>query len=460
MYVSTPHPSPLTPHLVVRSAGTCWISLLFLLLPLAAQAGPQIEQWQTQNGARVYFVAAPELPMVDVRVVFDAGSARDGGKPGLAALTSGLLDDGAKTADGELNADQIAERFADLGAQFGTGADRDTASVSLRSLTKPELLQPALQAVAAILTQPGFPQAGFEREQSRVLTQLQAQEQSPGEIAGKAFFKAVYGEHPYATQALGNPDSIKQLTRDDLIAFHNSYYVARNAVVAIVGAVTRKEAEAIAETLAGKLPEGETAPALPKVADLKSAQTVQIPYSSAQTHILAGQPGISRNDPDYFPLVVGNHILGGNGLVARLAEEIREKRGLSYSTYSYFQPLREPGPYTLGLQTRNEQTGEALTVLRDTLKNYVERGPTAAELKAAKQNITGGFALRIDSNANLLDYLALIGFYQLPLDYLDSYNRKVEQVTLEQIRDAFKRRVKPEQMVTVIVGGGAQANQN
>ncbi len=437
-----------------------WIGAILFALCSVAQAGPRIEQWQTQNGARVYFVAAPELPMVDMRVVFDAGSARDGGKPGLAALTNGLLDDGAKTADGELNADQIAERFADLGAQFGTGVDRDMASISLRSLTKPELLQPALQTTAALLTQPAFPQNGFEREQSRVLTNLQAQEQSPGEIAGKTFFKAVYGEHPYATQALGNPDSIKQLTRDDLITHHNRYYVARNAVVAIVGAVTRKEAEAIAETLVGKLPEGEAAPKLPKVHDLDAGRTIEIPHPSAQTHILVGQPGISRDDPDYFPLVVGNHILGGNGLVARLAEEIREKRGLSYSTYSYFQPMREPGPYTLGLQTRNEQTQAALKVLRDTLKNYVENGPTPAELKAAKQNITGGFALRIDSNANLLDYLALIGYYNLPLDYLDSYNRKVEQVTLEQIRDAFKRRVKPEQMVTVIVGGGAQATQN
>ncbi|MEO6696946.1 MAG: pitrilysin family protein, partial [Gammaproteobacteria bacterium] len=241
---------------------------------------------------------------------------------------------------------------------------------------------------------------------------------------------------------------------------HQHYYVARNAVIAIVGAVTRKEAETLAETLVGKLPEGEAAAELPQVQNLDAGRTIEIAHPSAQTHILVGQPGISRSDPDYFPLVVGNHILGGNGLVARLAEEIREKRGLSYSTYSYFQPMRQPGPYTLGLQTRNEQTQEALKVLRDTLKTYVENGPTAAELKAAKQNITGGFALRIDSNASLLDYLALIGYYNLPLDYLDSYNKKVEQVTLEQIRDAFKRRIKPEQMVTVIVGGGAKTTQN
>ncbi|MEO6696938.1 MAG: pitrilysin family protein, partial [Gammaproteobacteria bacterium] len=273
------------------SAKTWIVAILFALCSVA-QAGPRIEQWQTQNGARVYFVAAPELPMVDVRVVFDAGSARDGDNPGLAALTNGLLDEGAKTAEDELNADQIAERFADLGAQFGGGVDRDMASVSLRSLTQPELLQPALQTIAAILTQPTFPQNGFEREQNRVLTNLQAQEQSPGEIAGKTFFKAVYGEHPYATQALGNPESIKQLSRDDLTAFHQHYYVARNAVVAIVGAVTRKEAEGIAETLAGKLPEGEAAPELPQVQALDAGRTIEIAHPSAQTHILAGQPGI------------------------------------------------------------------------------------------------------------------------------------------------------------------------
>ncbi len=433
-------------------------ALLFALLALAnvaAFAAPEIQHWTTPNGARVYFVPAPELPMVDVRVLFDAGSARDDAIPGQAALTSNLLNDGALSNAGELGADEIADRFANIGAQFGAGVDRDTASVSLRSLTQPAVLQPALDTLALLLQRPSFPAAAFERERDRTRVALLAQAQSPGDIAGKAFYRALYDTHPYNAEPTGTEASLDLLTRAHLVAFHKRYYVARNAVIAIVGALSRSEAAVVADTLIGGLPAGEPAPPLPTVEALAAARTIEIPHPSAQTHILMGQPGLRRIDPDYFPLLVGNHILGGSGLVSRLSDEIREKRGLSYSSYSYFLPLREAGPFTLGLQTRNEQTGQALQVLRDTLRTFTEQGPTARELKAAQQNITGGFALRIDSNAKLIEYLALIGFYTLPLDFLDTYSRQVGEVTLAQIKDAFKRRVNPEQMVTVVVGGGA-----
>lgn len=429
----------------------------FLLLLPAAHAAPPIEHWQTSNGARVYFIAAPELPIVDVQVVFDAGSARDGAKHGVALLTSSLLAEGAKTAQGELNADQIAERFADLGALFGSGVDRDMASVSVRSLSEPTVLQPALETLRALLLEPTFPQGGLERERRRMLIGLQAQEQSPGSVADKNFFRSLYGEHPYAVQSLGTEQTVKQLTRDDVLAHHARYYVARNAVLAIVGALDRQGAEQLAEALLSKLPAGEAPAPLPKVDGLQEARLVKLTHPSAQTHVLMGQPGLARSDPDYFPLLLGNHILGGSGLVSRLSEEVREKRGLSYSAYSYFQPMRVRGPFTLGLQTRNEQTETALQVLRDTLQAFVENGPSEQELQAAKQNITGGFALRIDSNSKLADYLAIIGFYNLPLDFLDTYTRHVEAVTLEQIKEAFKRRIKPDQMVTVVVGGAVDA---
>ena len=430
------------------------------LLHATTFAAPVIQHWQTSNGARVYFVPAPELPMVDVRLAFDAGSVRDGDTAGLAALTGSLLSDGAHTDAGELNADDIADRFAGLGAHFGAGADRDMTSVSLRSLSRPDVLQPALDTLAALVQRPTFPAAAFERERDRTRVALRAQEQSPGAIADKAFYRAVYGSHPYGAEPSGTEASLNKLSRDDLAAFHKRYYTGRNAIVAIVGALSRSEAAAVAETIVGGLPAGEVVSALPKVPDLTAAQTIEIKHPSAQTHVLVGQPGMSRIDPDYFPLLVGNHILGGSGLVSRLTDEVREKRGLSYSAYSYFLPLRELGPFTLGLQTRNEQTEQALKVLRDTLQTFTERGPSAQELKAAKQNITGGFALRIDNNSKLVEYLALIGFYNLPLDFLDSYSSHVKKITLEQIRDAFKRRIKPEQMVTVVVGGGASDSPN
>ena len=418
------------------------------LLGANVLAAPQIQQWQTANGARVLFVPAPEIPMVDAQVVFDAGAARDLSKPGIAVLTNAMLNEGA----GDKNADAIAEQFAILGAHQGNSAERDMASFSLRSLTDASKLQPAIDLLALILKQPTFPQDAFARVQNNALVGLQAQKQSPDEITSQAFFKAVFGTHPYASEPSGTEESVKALTVDDLKAFYKQYYVARNAVVAIVGAVDRAGAEKLANALVGGLPEGAAAAKLPEVASLADANIVKLAHPSTQTHVMMGQPGIRRADADYFALYLGNHILGGNGLVSRISDEIREKRGLSYSAYSYFMPMRDRGPYVLGLQTRTDKTDEAIKVLKDTLEKFVKDGPTAKELEAAKKNITGGFALRVDSNKKIADYLALIGFYNLPLDYLDTFIARMNAVTLQQVKDAFKRRIEPGKMVTVIVG--------
>jgi zinc protease len=425
---------------------------LWTLAGAALGARLDIQHWETANGARVYFVPAPELPMVDVQIVFDAGSARDDGKPGLARFTNLLLDQGAAGMD----ADVIAERLEDLGAQMSAEAQRDMAVLELRSLSDARYLDPAIETLAAIVRAPDFPPAALERERGRLITALQAEEQSPGDIAGKAFFAALYGDHPYASHPPGDSDSLQALARADLQDFHRRFYVARNAVVAIVGALDRARAEAVAERLLGALPEGAPAPALPAVPALGEAKRIHIEYPSSQTHVLAGQAGLQRLDEDYFPLYVGNHILGGSGLVSRVSNEIREKRGLAYSAYSYFTPMRVAGPFTLGLQTRNDQAAGALAVLADTLTTFIGEGPGEAELSAAKKNITGGFPLRIASNRSIAGNLAVIGFYGLPLDYLDRFNEQVEAVSREQVRDAFLRRIDPARMVTVTVGQSAQ----
>ncbi|WP_297813068.1 pitrilysin family protein [uncultured Methylophaga sp.] len=414
-----------------------------------AWANPDIQHWDTDNGAGVYFVPAPELPMVDISVVFNAGAARDGDMPGLAKMTSAMLDEGA----GGMSADEIATAFADVGANFGASSERDMAVFSLRTLTEDQAFEQALTTYSQILAKPDFPQAPFERIQQTLLTGLQAENQSPKAIASRAFYENLYPSHPYGVMPNGTADSVKQLTPEDLKAFYQQYFVSRNAVVVIVGAVDRSEAEQIAERVTAGLAAGEAAPALPQVAELKSAELIHKSFPSTQTTIVMGQPGISRDDPDYFPLYVGNHILGGSGLVSMLSDELREKRGLTYGVYSYFRPMQQLGPYQMALQTRNEKAEEALTVLRDTVKNFVETGPSEAQLTAAKQNITGGFALRVDSNSKIADYLAMIGFYDLPLDYLDNFNDRVNAVTVAEIKDAFKRRVNADKMLTVLVGG-------
>ncbi len=427
----------------------CITAFIVLFTCVAAQAGPNIEHWQTSNGARVYFVAAPELPMIDIQVVFDAGAARDGDLSGIALLTNAMLNEGAAG----LSADQIAAGFEDVGAQFGNASQRDMAMLSLRSLTADDELKPALKMFESVLTQPDFPQASFERIQKQMLIGLQAEKQSPGAIASRAFYSNLYQQHPYASMTTGTEKSVKRLSLKAIKAFYKQYYVANNAVIVLVGAIDKKQAMSIAEQLVAKLPAGQKAKPLMKVKSLMSAKKVMIQHPSTQTHILMGQPGISRGDADYFPLYVGNHILGGSGLVSKLSNEIREKRGLSYSVYSYFRPMREWGPYQFGLQTRNDQAEQALKVMQDTLTSFIRDGVTAQELTAAKQNITGGFALRLDSNSKIAGYLAMIGFYGLPLDYLDSFKSRVNAVTAQQIQDAYKRRVKADKMITVMVGG-------
>ncbi|MBK1731444.1 M16 family metallopeptidase [Thiococcus pfennigii] len=422
---------------------------LLLWLPLsAARATPAIETWETPNGARVLFVAAPALPMVDVRVVFAAGASRDGARPGLASLTAAMLTQGA----GDWDADAIAERLDDVGASLSTGVDRDMASVAGRSLTSEPAYGRLVETMTEVLAEPTFAEADLARLRENRLIGLRRDEQDPGTVGEKAIYRQIYGDHPYAADPSGTPAAVAALTREDLVAFHRRWYTADNAVVAIVGALERDQAEALATRLAAGLPRGEAAPALPPVADPAGAAVQAIPFPSSQTHVYVGQPGMRRGDPDYFPLYVGNHILGGSGLVSLLAEEVREKRGLSYSVYSYFLPLAERGPFLMGLQTKAEQATEAQAVLRETLGRFIAEGPSDEELTAAVKNITGGFPLRIASNGSIVQYLAVIGFYDLPLDHLERFNDRISAVTAEQIRDAFGRRIDPERLAVVTVG--------
>lgn len=427
------------------------LAAALLLLGTAAQAGPQIQTWQTGNGARVLFVAAPELPMVDVRVVFDAGSAHDGQQPGLAAFTAAMLTEGAR----DWNADTIAERMENVGAHLGATADRDMAAVAIRSLTQEPALGTALDTLAGVLAAPSFPPADLERARENALIGLRQDQEQPAKVGQKALFRQVFGSHPYAADPAGTEASLRALTRADLQGFHQRYYTGANAVVAIVGALDRPAAAALAERIVGGLPAGERAQTLPAVQELTQEAVERIAFPSSQTHVLAGQPGMARGDPDYFPLYLGNHILGGSGLVSLLMEEVREKRGLSYSTYSYFMPLAKPGPFLIGLQTKNAQADQARAVMIDTLKRFAADGPTEAQLVAAKKNVTGGFPLRIAENGEIIQYLAVIGFYGLPLDYLDRFTDRIQAVSAEQIRDAFARRVHPERLAIVTVGGEA-----
>ena len=424
-----------------------FVSTFCLGLAVISHAAVKIDHWQTTSGSHVYFVENHDLPIIDLSVSLPAGSARDSKETsGLASVTKHLMPLGAAG----MNEEDITNAFADIGAQRGGSLGADRAVFSLRTLASEQ--GKALAIFNKILHQPDFPQKILEREKTRIIAGLQESATRPGSISNKTFMQAMYGKHPYSLRATGEVETVKAITRADLQAFYQQYYSANSAVIAMIGDLTQAQAKVIAENMTRGLPQTAAVPAIEKVTMPSEAVSKRISHPASQAHILLGHPGVKRGDKDYFPLYVGNYILGGGGFVSRLTEEVREKRGLVYSVYSYFLAMAELGPFQIGLQTKKEQADEALAVVKETLAKYIKNGVTEKELKAAKSNITGGFPMRLDSNKEILGYLSMIGFYKLPLSYLDDFNRKVNQVTAAQVKDAFNRRVHPEKFVSIIVG--------
>ncbi|WP_319381053.1 pitrilysin family protein [Thiomicrorhabdus sp.] len=417
------------------------------LLSLPGFANIEVQSWQTSQGAKVMFVEAPELPILDVRVTFDAGSARDGEKWGLASMTAAMI--GSATAERDEN--RISDDFNRLGAVFSQQASRDSAAFSLRSLSRSQIREQALTQFADVLGRARFDEQILQRERARWLAMLKQKESRPQVLASDLLWTTLYGKHPYAHSSDGSQQTVSSIKRGDLEAFYQKYYTAGNAVIALVGSLRREQAEAVAERLAKALRQGEKASPLPPVAEVKHSQTLLREFPSAQTYILNAQKGIRRGDADYVALFVANEAFGGGGFGSYLMQEVREERGLAYSVYSYFAPMKLEGPFTIGLSTKNASAKQAQEVLDNSLHTFVTT-LNEARLQEIKDNLIGGFPLRVDSNAKLVSYISMIGFYNLPLDYLQWFPEQVAKLTLDQVIDAWKRRIGKSPMVRVMVG--------
>ena len=472
---------------IASCARKCWATgAIFLFSSAAALAAIPVQHWTQASGAQVYLVESPAIAMLDVQIDFDAGSRRDPPEQaGLASMMAGMLDKGVLAKNGErsagppqassapsggsavrgatsvgasepaLDENALGEAWADLGAQFGASAGPDRMGFSLRSLTEPALLTQAVALAAREIAEPAFPEAVWQRERQRVQAALKESYTRPASVAGRAYAQAVYGNHPYGYEM--TEASLARIGVADMRALHGASLVACRARISMVGAVTRQQADAIATGLLSRLPQLPCAslpplPAVAEVAPLAGPEEKRIAFDAAQAQVLIGQPGFKRADPDYFALTVGNYILGGGGFVSRLTSEVREKRGLTYGVSSYFSPGLHAGSFTVSLQTRPDQATQAVALVRQVLRDFVANGPTESELKAAKDNLTGGFALRIDSNRKLLENIAGIAWNNLPLDYLDTWTQQVDKLTVADIKAAFARKLQPEKMITVILG--------
>lgn len=427
--------------------------LVGMVVSAHSQAVLPIEHWKTSQGVRVYFVAAPAIPMLDLQVDFDAGSRFDSPvKAGVASLTNSMLGKGTAT----MNEGQIAEGLANIGAQRGGSAGDDRASVNLRTLTSEPERTAAIALFAQLLNNPTFPDAVLKREKERIVQSIREAESKPETIANKTFAQLLYGQHPYGFDA--DATTVAGISAADLKRFYQDYYTRDRVVVSMIGAITRAQAESIAEQLTSQLkPQGVPKIALPAITKPASVDR-RIEHPATQSHIFVGTTSIARGNPDYFALLVANYTLGGGGFVSRLYNEVRDKRGLAYSVYSYFSLQSQEGPFTIGLQTQREQTATALAVVRETVTSFAATGPTEAEVEAAKSNLIGGFALRIDTNRKILDNVAAVGFYQLPLNYLDTWTDQIKAVTKTQASEVFRKYIDPTKLVTVVVGNAKQSS--
>jgi len=427
------------------------IQLIFLFVCFQQNsfAALKINTWETKEGAKVLFVENHDLPILDINVNFFAGSAQDPiGKEGLAHLTNHLMNLGA----GGINEEKLANQFSDIGAAIGGDVDLDRAYFKLRTLSSPVQKDKALALFKYVIHAPDFPIPVLNRERDRIIASIKQSMTQPETIANLAFMKSLYGDHPYAHDEAGDIDTLQKLNQADLKQFYKNYYLSSEASIVIVGDVSADEAKKISESISQGLPQGNVKHSIASVTDQNYAGVKKIQHPAKQAHILMGMPALKRGEKDYFPLYVGNYILGGGGFVSRLTEEVREKKGLVYSVYSYFKPLYVEGPLEIGLQTKKEQADEALSIVNSTIKKFIDEGPTEKELIAAKQNLVGGFPLRLDSNAKIVEYLSMIAFYKLPISYIDNYLNEINKVTIDQIKLAFKNKIDPNKLTTIIVG--------
>jgi zinc protease len=426
-----------------------FFTFVIFTYPLPSNAQNQIKHWVTEKGINVFFLEAQELPILDMRLLFDAGSSRDSDSKGLSYITHSLLDEGAAGLD----AIQIAEKFDEVGAQFSAASSLDQSNLSLRTLTKKHYIQQALNVFMKILAKPDFTAADIELLRNRIIISIREDLQDPGFIAQKTFYKELYGDHPYGNTTKGEENSVSRITREEIVGFYQKYLVASNSTLVMVGAVSEEEAMDIAKLFDQSMHEGKKPAALVAPKPDLSRRTIRVSFPSKQAHILMGHLGLKRGGKGYFPTYLANHILGGSGFSSRIMNEVRLKRGLAYSAYSYLFPLKHKGPYIIGLQTEGKNIDTAIDIIEKTVNSYVADGPSTNELQHSIESITNGFPLRISSNASMLNYISMISYYGLPLDYLDTFQEKFKSIKMGQVLQAIKNNINLSSLITVVVGG-------
>jgi len=418
---------------------------------------PNVDHFETTAGVPVSFVRAAALPIVDIDLRFNAGSARDGNIRsegfGIANMTATMLTQGSQS----LNENEFTRAVETLGINLNSSAYKDMFIVSLRSLSDDEHLLPAIDLMTQMLTKPTFDQQILARNKARLLVGLQQQKQDPGSLASLAFNQALYGKHPYAHPSSGTLESVPSIERKDLIDFQNRYLVAANASLAMTGNLTLIQAKKLAENITVNLSMGKAAAVLPEPKPLDKSQHIHIPFPSSQTTVLMGQLGSKRaTDPkaqqQQTNFAVGNDVLAGGDFNARLMTEIRQNLGYTYGISGSMSPMLARGPYQIGFSTRNDKVRAAIDASLEVINDTLDNGITSTEMRLTTDNLKNSFPMSFASNAGINGLLGMMNFYQLPDSYLIDYVSRIDQVQLSEVNQTMRDTLEPDKFLIVTVG--------
>lgn len=423
------------------------LAALAAVAPLRpAQAATDVQVVTSPGGITAWLVEEPSIPMLAIEMQFQAGASHEPeDKPGVTDFLAHMFDEGA----GDLDSAAFSARADELALRAGFDAGRDGFSVSAMMLT--ENRDASVDLLRLALTEPRFDADAMERVRNGLLSGLAGDETDPGAILGKAWREALFGDDPYARPIAGTVESITAMTADDLRAMRAVALNREGVAVGVVGDITAEELGPLLDRLLGDLPSEPVAP-LPR-AELSADRGLEVialdvPQSSAT---LVAE-GLDRDDPDFIPAYVMNHILGGGGFSSRLTEEVREKRGLTYSVYSYLAPYDRTALIAAGVSSANARIGEAVEVIKAEWARMRDEGATEEELEAAKRYLTGAYPLRFDSNGKIAGQLAGLMSEGFGPDYIENRNALIEAVTLDDISRVAKRLLDPARLKVVVVG--------
>lgn len=428
----------------MRSLFVALLLLPVLALPLRAM---DVERVVSPGGIEAWLVQEDEVPVIVMEVAWRGGTATDpAGKAGIANMVSGLLDEGA----GDLSSEQFQTRLDDIAARMSFSADGDHFSGSLTTLA--ERKDEAFALFSLAVSEPRFDEEAVERIRAQIGSIVARNRESPNWIAANAWYKAAFGDHPYALEDDGTPETIARITQDDLRAYAANTLARDNLKIAVVGPISADELGALLDETFGSLPAAATIPEIPPVAIEPEGQVIVTVRDFPQSVVIFGLQGMARDDPDFIPAFVMNHILGGGSFSSRLMEEVREKRGLAYSVGTYLHPMKQAAMLMGQVGTKNERVGETLAIVRREMKRMAEKGATAEELADAKTYLTGSYPLRFTSNSSIANQLLGIQLENLGLDYVERRNGLIEAVTQEDVIRVARRLLRPDALLVSVVG--------